>query len=123
MIVDRFEEAYAKLFSRAARSPELGYLITTVVVYGNCEVMKPALPQEALMGEVPPPEAYKESRKVYRAGKWHDAVILEMEKLLPGNVVTGPAVIESGATTFVIPPAVQARLDQHRIFHLRHLDA
>jgi N-methylhydantoinase A/acetone carboxylase beta subunit len=123
MIVDRFEEAYAKLFSRAARSPELGYLMTTAVVYGTCEVMKPALPQESLADETPPTSAYKEGRKIYRGGKWHDAVILEMEKLLPGNVITGPAVVESGATTFVIPPAAQARLDQHRIFHLRHLDA
>jgi N-methylhydantoinase A/oxoprolinase/acetone carboxylase beta subunit len=97
--------------------------MTTAVVYGTCEVMKPALPQEPLSGETPPAEAYKEGRKIYRGGKWHDAVILEMEKLLPGNVITGPAVIEAGATTFVVPPATQARLDQHRIFHLRHLDA
>lgn len=122
-IIERFEDAYAKLFSRAARSPELGYLITTAVVYGTCEVKKPALPKESLAETTVPASAYKEGRKIYRGGKWHDAVILEMEKLLPGNVISGPAVIESGATTFVIPPAAQARLDQHRIFHLRHLDA
>jgi N-methylhydantoinase A/oxoprolinase/acetone carboxylase beta subunit len=32
--------------------------------------------------------------------------------------VNGFAVIEDPATTLVVPPGMQARLDQHRIFHL-----
>jgi hypothetical protein len=32
--------------------------------------------------------------------------------------VVGPAVIESPADTFAIPPDRKATLDQHRIFHL-----
>jgi acetone carboxylase, beta subunit len=35
--------------------------------------------------------------------------------------VMGPAVIESSATTLVVPPGAEVGLDQHRIFHLRHL--
>jgi len=120
-IIARFEEAYSKQFSRAARSPELGYLVTTVVIRGIHKVMKPALPKEPVVGPEPSASAYKESRKIYRFGKWYDAAILEMEKLAPGNVVTGPAVIESSATTLVVPPDAEVTLDQHRIFHLRHL--
>lgn len=120
-IIRRFEDAYSKQFSRAARSPELGYLITTVVVRGICKVMKPVLPTEPTAGAKPVRSAYKAGRKIYRNGKWHDAAILEMEKLLPGNVVSGPAVIESSATTLVVPPGAEVQLDQHRIFHLRHL--
>jgi N-methylhydantoinase A/acetone carboxylase beta subunit len=120
-IIRQFEEAYSKQFSRAARSPELGYLVTTVVIRGVHKVVKPVLPTEKTAGPDPDSSAYKAGRKVYRHGKWHDAVILEMEKVRPGNVVSGPAVIESPATTLVVPPGAEVVLDQHRIFHLRHL--
>ena len=33
-----FEEAYAKVYARSARSPELGYLITQAIVHGSVEV-------------------------------------------------------------------------------------
>ena len=120
-IIAKFEEAFSKQFSRAARSPELGYLVTTVVIRGIHKVVKPVLPQEPVAGPSPVAAAYKEGRQIYRHGKWHDAAILEMEKLAPGNVVMGPAVIESSATTLVVPPGAEVALDQHRIFHLRHL--
>src|SRR5918911_5367644 len=45
-LIAEFEEAYGKLYARSARSPELGYLITNVVVTGAVEVEKPALPDE-----------------------------------------------------------------------------
>jgi N-methylhydantoinase A/oxoprolinase/acetone carboxylase beta subunit len=35
-----------------------------------------------------------------------------------GNRIEGPAIIESVATTFAIPPGRSARLDSHHIFHL-----
>ena len=120
-IIEKFEDAYSKQFSRAARSPELGYLVTTVVIRGVHKVMKPVLPSEPMAGPKPAGGAFKASRKVYRYGQWHDAKILEMEKLAAGNVIVGPAVIESSATTLVVPPDAEVTLDSHRIFHLRHL--
>ena len=83
--------------------------------------MKPVLPTEPLAGPRPAANAYKAGRRIYRQSKWHDASILEMEKLAPGNVEKGPAVIESSATILVVPPNAEVTLDQHRIFHLRHL--
>jgi N-methylhydantoinase A/oxoprolinase/acetone carboxylase beta subunit len=44
--------------------------------------------------------------------------ILEQDRLAPGNVVDGPAIVESPASTFAIPPGRRARLDEHLIFHL-----
>lgn len=122
-IIRRFEDAYSKQFSRAARSPELGYLITTALVRGVVEVRKPALPNVPTASPAPDESALKGTRRVYRFGKWHEARIFDLDKLRPGNVITGPAVIEAASTTFVVPPACETRLDQHLIFHLRHLDA
>jgi acetone carboxylase beta subunit len=42
-----------------------------------------------------------------------------METLKPGNHITGPAIIESASTTFVVPDGFETTLDQHRLFHLK----
>jgi N-methylhydantoinase A/oxoprolinase/acetone carboxylase beta subunit len=42
-----------------------------------------------------------------------------MEELKPGNEIIGPAIIESDATTFVVPDGFATTLDKHRLFHLR----
>lgn len=120
-IITEFEEAYSKLYSRAATSPELGYLTTTAVIKGVVPVEKPRLPTEALAGSKPSDDALKGTRKVYRGGKWHDAMIYHMERLKPGNVLRAISVIESPSTTLVVPSGFEARLDEHRLFHLREV--
>jgi len=42
----------------------------------------------------------------------------KMESLKAGNHITGPAIIESDATTFVVPEGFATRVDKHRLFHL-----
>ena len=44
-LIADFEDAYAKVYARSARSPELGYLVTQAIVHGSVEVEKPALPE------------------------------------------------------------------------------
>lgn len=120
-IIDRFEESYSKLYSRAARSPDLGYMTTNVVVTGAIPIEKPRIPSEELAGETPPDEARKEGRKVYRGGQWHDAEIFDMDKVLPGNRFHAISVLESPATTLVIPTGFEAWLDEHRLFHIKQV--
>lgn len=88
---------------------------------GKVEISKPNIPTEEIQGETPPKEAELGTRKFYRKGKWVDARLLQMETLLPGNKIVGPAIIESDATTFVVPGGFETRLDEHRLFHLREL--
>ena len=44
--------------------------------------------------------------------------IFELTEIQAGNSIEGPAIVESVATTFAIPPGRAARLDGHQIFHL-----
>jgi acetone carboxylase beta subunit len=119
-LIAAFEEAYGKLYARAARSPELGYLVTNVIVTGRVAVEKPALPEEQEVdGESPQP---KGERPVWWSEDWTDTPIYEQSDLRAGHVVTGPAIIESPADTFAIPPERAARLDRHRIFHLERVE-
>lgn len=118
-LVEAYEETYARVYARSARSPELGYSVTGGIVRGIVEVPKPKIPEEPLAGEVPPPEAHLGKRQVYVKGQWLEADIWSMEALRAGNVIRGMAIVESSATTLVVPPGFTARLDTHRIFHLQ----
>jgi N-methylhydantoinase A/acetone carboxylase beta subunit len=118
-LIEAFSEAYGKLYARSARSPELGYLITNVIVTGSSEVEKPALPDEPESGGEPPA---KGSRPVWWSEGWTDTPLYEQEDISAGQSVTGPAVIESPADTFAVPPGRRARLDGHRIFHLETIE-
>jgi N-methylhydantoinase A/oxoprolinase/acetone carboxylase beta subunit len=114
-LIDVFEEAYAKVYARSARSPELGYLITQAIVHGSVAVEKPALPElEESSGE----PAVSSTRTV----RWRDAdaetAIVRLEDVEAGHRIAGPAIVEHSATTFAIPPGRAARLDAHGIFHL-----
>jgi N-methylhydantoinase A/acetone carboxylase beta subunit len=114
-LIGAFEEAYGKLYARSASSPELGYLITQAIVLGSVDVEKPALPELAAAGGEP---AAKGSRKVWWIDGFVDTDILTLEDVGAGQTVPGPAVLESPATTFTIPPGRAATLDEHQIFHL-----
>jgi acetone carboxylase, beta subunit len=114
-LIGAFEDAYAKVYARSARSPELGYLVTHAIVTGRAEVEKPALPELEEVGGSP---AAKGARDVW----WHDGFtetqIYELEEVRAGQTVAGPAIVESVATTFAVPPGRAARLDSQQIFHL-----
>jgi N-methylhydantoinase A/acetone carboxylase beta subunit len=117
-IVADFEELYAKIYRRSARTPEFGYMFTSAISLGAVDVEKPKLPDESPTADVPA-TAQKATREVWHDGSWVPARIYEMERLRAGNSIDGPAVIEDPATTLVIPPGASAELDQHRVFHLR----
>ncbi|GAA9396456.1 hypothetical protein HpHA275_03050 [Helicobacter pylori] len=120
-IVKEYEKTYARVYSESACSPELGFSVTGVIMRGVVATQKPVIPVEKEHGATPPKEAKIGVRKFYRHKKWVDADVWQMEKLLPGNEVIGPAIVESDATTFVIPKGFATRLDKHRLFHLKEI--
>ena len=118
-LVEAFDETYARVYASAARSPELGFSITGAIMRGVVATQKPQLPEEPYCGPTPPQEAFLGKRPLYRHKKWVDATLWQMETLKAGNRISGPAVIESPATTFVVPDGFETVLDNHRLFHLK----
>jgi N-methylhydantoinase A/acetone carboxylase beta subunit len=114
-LIDEFEQAYAKVYARSARSPELGYLITQAIVHGSVEVEKPALPELDEVSGSPPVSA---TRTVRWSGGDAETSIVRLEDVAAGHEIEGPAIVEHSATTFTIPPGRTARLDSNQIFHL-----
>ncbi|RQS13639.1 hydantoinase/oxoprolinase family protein [Burkholderia sp. Bp8998] len=117
-IVTAFEDTYGRVYASSARSPELGFSVTGAIMRGMVVTQKPVLPEDAIAGPTPPADARIGTRRLYRHKQWHDAVIWRMESLKPGNEIAGPAIIESDATTFVVPKGFATTLDKHRLFHL-----
>ncbi len=121
-LLETFENAYRRHYSEEARSPELGHTVTQASVRGVHDVVKPEIPTETPVGPDPPEDAYKQSRESYWDGEWLDTDILDLRSLQPGNELTGPAVLEGAATTFVLPPGYETYLDEHRVHHLSTVD-
>ncbi len=117
-LLEAFEDTYGRVYALAAKSPELGYAVTQAVVTGMVEIEKPVIPEEPEGGKEPDHAAWKEERPVFWSKEWIKTGVWDMPGLRNGNVISGPAIIESPATTFAVPPDAQARLDAHRLFHL-----
>jgi acetone carboxylase beta subunit len=117
-IIEAYNDEFTQVFERAAQSPELGYTVTMAIGTGVAPSPNPTLPNEEPVGPTPPESAHKGERAIFWEDDWHDATLWEMGELNPGNVVTGPAVVEAPATTMLVPPGFEASLDRNRIYHL-----
>ena len=75
---------------------------------------KPELPLLPAGDETPPAEASSGSRPVYFSsrGGWVDAPTWRRDRLLAGNRVTGPALIEEYASTTVLAPGDRMEVDR-----------
>ncbi|MCW5912455.1 MAG: hydantoinase B/oxoprolinase family protein [Cyclobacteriaceae bacterium] len=57
--------------------------------------------------------ASQHKQQMHIAGKWINADVFQWEKLMPGAIINGPALVVSQNSTTVVPPAWQFRLDRH----------
>ncbi|MBB2929036.1 hydantoinase/oxoprolinase family protein [Paraburkholderia silvatlantica] len=120
-IVEAFEDTYGRVYASSARSPELGFSVTGAIMRGMVITQKPVLPEDPEAGPTPPEDAKLGTRRLYRHKTWHEATLWKMEALKPGNTIAGPAIIESDATTFVVPLGFATTIDKHRLFHLKEV--
>ena len=118
-IIAEFEAVYEKINHRVSRYGQAGFSITELGVVAVADKVKPTLLKRAL-GKKDPSAAHKGTRQAYIAGKWHLAQLYEMDRLLPGNEVTGPAIIEHPATTLVVHPKDVVTVDEWTLLHYRH---
>jgi len=76
-------------------------------------VPKPELRKEPL-GEQDPKEALKGERKVFLKGGYHRTAIYDRERLRPGALVHGPAIIEQKDSTTPLFPGTSGQVDEYR---------
>ncbi|MNV72657.1 hypothetical protein D3C71_1657630 [compost metagenome] len=74
----------------------------------------PRPPQPALQGPAQPPSAVADTLRPMRFsadGEWQSTPVFNGNRLLPGQTVQGPCVIEEDTTNIVVPPGWQAVLE------------
>ncbi len=102
-----FDEVHEKHFGSRAEDQKVeivNYRLTTKVLVPKPEISESALDGRDSAG------AIRAHRKAYFDG-WYDCPIYDREKLVSGNRVRGPAIIEQMDSTTVIHPDQQAEID------------
>lgn len=112
-LLHAFEETYVKAYGSGAMVPAGGIEIVCVSVDAIAQVEHPGLCAYEFTGQSPK-RAEKGSRSVYWKQGFLDTLVYEWDLLGNGNVIEGPAIVESTTTTFVIPPGRRVVVDQYR---------
>jgi N-methylhydantoinase A len=116
----RFDEAHDLRYSHSA--PEESADIVSLRVSAIGRLNKPEFPRIAQGGATPPGDARRGERAVNFDGAGAlAATIYDRTKLLAGNVIHGPAIIEEVASTTVVEPGDRVTVNEygHLIMNLR----
>jgi N-methylhydantoinase A len=104
-IEDAFHSAHERLYTYALRDQDVVLVNAGVSVIGRL----PAA-QAARRGEDVTPAEPKSRRQVFLGG-WTDVPVHDFAALAPGQVVTGPGIVESDTTTVLLRNHETARFD------------
>jgi N-methylhydantoinase A/oxoprolinase/acetone carboxylase beta subunit len=118
-IQEEFDRRYAELYGEHAGFKESGRDLINEFVRVVGRTPKGRMEQEKLE-KSDASAARKGERPAYfpSVGEFVNTFIYDGDVLRPGNVVTGPAVLEMTGTTVVVSPGCQARLDPYRNIYL-----
>lgn len=119
-LISAFDELYEAINRAVSHYREAGHTITELGLIAHVEKVKPKLVRRSLESADPPDGAYKGTRKMYYGRAWHKAELWEMDSLVPGNEIPGPAIVEHPATTLVIPTGDRVWVDEWTILHYEH---
>jgi N-methylhydantoinase A len=114
-VIADFHRRYETLYGAGAGFREARVEIVTYRVRTAAASTKPALRPAPERGARPPAEACARARSVYWAevGDFETTPVYWGEKLLPGNLIAGPAVVQVPDTTIVVHPGQTGRLDPY----------
>ena len=112
-MIERFHLLYQRRWGRG-RKGSRPVEITRLRVAGVGLTEPPNLPLIPA-GDDSPEEAYKGARLVWfrELGGFHDTPVYYRERLLEGNRISGPAIVESFGSTTAIFPQQEARVDRY----------
>lgn len=98
--------------------PGGGIEIITLAIRAEAPTPKPIIAKFEY-AKRDPSSAQKGQRQVYFDGRWMDTRVYDMDKVLVGNVIEGPAIIESWNTTMVVPYGREVTRDEYLNFVMR----
>ncbi|HSF32785.1 MAG TPA: hydantoinase/oxoprolinase family protein [Candidatus Tectomicrobia bacterium] len=112
-VIERFHRRHAELYTYSAPDQEVVLVNVRLAVVGEL----PMLPTEPVIeasGSVAP----QGRRRVY-LGSWMDVPVYQLDALLPGCEVQGPAIFESATTTVLLRHGDRALVTPHGWLDMR----
>ncbi len=107
-----FDGLHRKIYGHNA--PEEPKEIVSLKVISFARVKKPLMETISSGTENPPPEAMMGERKVYvEDGRYEQFAIFKRDRLLSGNTISGPALIEETTATTVVDSGQACSVDQY----------
>jgi N-methylhydantoinase A len=109
--LEAFHALHDQTYGYAAREMEIELVAARVEAVAPLRA--PTLPTHPLGPSQPAPGALVDTRPVFfeDAGAFQPTPIYQRERLLPGNVISGPAIIEQYDTTTLLPSGWRASVD------------
>ena len=114
-LVADFHRRYETVYGRGAGFHEARVEIVTYRVRASAVSAKPRIVAAREADRAPAADARAGTRPVYwsELGDFEATPVFWGDKLVPGNVVPGPAIIQVPDTTIVVHPFESARLDPY----------
>jgi N-methylhydantoinase A len=114
-LVSDFHRRYETVYGQGAGFQEARVEVVTYRVRASAVSAKPRIVAAAEGERAPAPEARAGTRPVYWAelGDFEQTPVLRGERLVAGNVVPGPAIVQVPDTTIVVHPFQTARVDPY----------
>ena len=93
--------------------------IESAWLVATASLEKPRLPRGEARPHTPSPAS---RRQVYfRRESWLEARVYRRERLRPGALIQGPAVIEEDESTILVPPGHEALVDEYYVARIRRI--
>ena len=106
-VIDGFHEAHESRYGHAMRDEPVEF----VTLRANATVATPVLRDEVATAKA---DALRGEREVFFPEEGYlDAAMYERTALAPGEEVPGPAILEEGGSTSIVPPGTTARVTEH----------
>jgi N-methylhydantoinase A len=113
-VIRDFDELYASLFGAGTGYRDAGYQLINHRVFGIGRVaFKPQLPTVPQAATPDASGAVTGTRPVFLDSRlgWETTTIYDYRRLTHGHTLSGPAIVEAGTTTVVVPRGATARVD------------
>lgn len=113
-IYDAFEREFSEAFSPLVVNKPGGVFLDNFVLRVTVPTWKPDVPEYPLQAPDPAAALAGERQCWWPKGQaWQATPIYQFDLLQPGNIVTGPAIVEAELTTIVVPPGDKLAIDRH----------
>ncbi|WP_417624235.1 hydantoinase/oxoprolinase family protein [Paremcibacter congregatus] len=115
-ICDEFTRLYGEIYSPEATYPTGGINVENFSLTASVSSTFKTPAAIWLEGADVDPSAKRDSRPIYWSPEkgFEETPVYDYEQLLPGNKITGPAILESSETTYVVEPGWQFTMDAYR---------